>query len=162
MSGKPEQTEQSFWAKIAHGPAYACWEWQGGKNPCGYGQVRWRGKRYLAHRVAAWLCGLVDSPVGPKSAEEPTHVLHRCDNPACCNPAHLFSGTHKANMQDMLAKGRRRNPIGALNPRAKLSPAAVAEIKAKYLAGARQVDLAAEYGVVQQSISHVVREVTWA
>jgi hypothetical protein len=71
-----------------------CWEWRGNRNNRGYGKL---GKIY-AHRVAY---ELASGPI-PSGLE----VMHSCDNPPCCNPAHLSVGTHADNMQDMARKGR--------------------------------------------------------
>ena len=81
----------------------ACWEWAGSKNPCGYGHYRaprcGRAKTNIrSHRVAYEL------RVGP--IPRGLHVLHTCDNRACCNPAHLWLGTHADNMRDKGEKGR--------------------------------------------------------
>lgn len=80
-----------------------CWIWQLSRYPYGYGHLSWRGKGSsdYAHRVC-W--EIVHGPIptdGPRLC-----VCHRCDVPACCNPAHLFLGTHKDNIQDSIAKGR--------------------------------------------------------
>lgn len=82
-----------------------CWEWTGTKNNMGYGMIQMKvdgkhGKR-LAHRVSYQL------RVGPIPANK--CVLHKCDNPECTNPEHLFLGTKKENYDDMVAKGRRIN-----------------------------------------------------
>lgn len=75
----------------------ACWEWRGAKISTGYGAVGLGGgKIALAHRV------VMDAP-----AE--VYVLHRCDNPPCCNPSHLFLGTAADNVRDMWLKGRQQN-----------------------------------------------------
>jgi hypothetical protein len=83
--------------KIAIDLATGCWEWTGGLFASGYGAVGVDRKVLKAHRVA-W--ALYRGEVGA------WHVLHRCDNPKCCNPDHLYLGTHADNMADRAAKGR--------------------------------------------------------
>jgi hypothetical protein len=93
-----------FWRKIKK--VAGCWEWQGARHSFGYGQFRVgngtkRGRMIFAHRFAyegAW---------GP--IEDGLEVMHTCDNPRCVRPAHLRAGTHAENMQDMIAKGRRKS-----------------------------------------------------
>ena len=80
-----------------------CWEWSGWRLPSGYGTLRLRnrgqrGKTMLAHRLA------YETWVGP--IPEGADVLHRCDNPPCIRPEHLFHGTQATNAADMAAKGR--------------------------------------------------------
>lgn len=76
-----------------------CWNWTGSTQTFGYGQMTFRGKHMLVHRVAAiiWL------KFEPSSGLD---VLHRCDNRICFNPKHLFFGTDYDNIHDMMAKGR--------------------------------------------------------
>lgn len=83
------------------GGLFACWPWNGYRNLDGYGIVsRRRGGRCLAHRYA------FEQYVGP--IPENSVVLHSCDNPRCCNPAHLSIGTQAENVADMIKKGRAR------------------------------------------------------
>lgn len=91
-------TPARFWAKVDRGDD--CWEWTGIKDPNGYGRCGMFGET-LAHRVA-WKLTREAIPGG-------LFVLHRCDNPPCCNPDHLFLGTQADNIADMDHKGRRRN-----------------------------------------------------
>lgn len=75
-----------------------CWEWTGARLPTGYGHVRWQGKDALTHRLIWALCfGEIPGRLW---------VLHKCDNPPCCNPDHLFLGTPKNNTHDAISKGR--------------------------------------------------------
>lgn len=78
----------------------SCWEWQKSKNPCGYGQLKYRGILERAHRIS-WI-------VFKGSIPEGMSVLHTCDNPGCVNPNHLWLGTQGDNMKDMHNKGRHR------------------------------------------------------
>lgn len=89
-----------FWTRVDRGTANACWEWCGGIKGRGYGSLWIPGARQnvFAHRIAYAL--LKGAP--PDGAL----VLHTCDNKPCCNPKHLFLGTHEDNMADMRAKGR--------------------------------------------------------
>jgi hypothetical protein len=88
----------TFWARLdtSAGPD-ACWLWTGAKRGKGYGSLRWKDGHQRAHRVAYELA---------HGTCHDLHVLHRCDAPACCNPAHLFLGTNADNMADRNAKGR--------------------------------------------------------
>lgn len=89
-----------FWEKVDR--SGDCWTWTAYRNPAGYGEINLGGRlgAVLAHRVAYELTFDV--------APGDLHVLHRCDNPACVRPDHLFLGTHIDNMRDMTAKGRGR------------------------------------------------------
>lgn len=110
----PRQTPESFWARVNVCGPDECWEWQGCCNNTGYGTVGWHGTNYTAHRVAAWLEGLVDDPAAPAKKTDPGHVLHSCDNRPCCNPGHFFLGTYGDNQIDAYAKGRRAQPQGSI------------------------------------------------
>jgi hypothetical protein len=83
--------------------ASGCWEFQGNRNKGGYGRIgEGRENVFLAHRVAYHY---LVTPI-----DESVDVLHRCDNPPCCNPDHLFLGSQSDNAKDMWAKGRGVNP----------------------------------------------------
>ena len=122
-----------------------CWEWQGYRNPAGYGALRWRGSRVNAHRVA-W-----ELAYGPIPGN--MHVLHTCDNPACCNPSHLFLGTHADNMQDRNIKNR--------GGTAKLTPCDVVSIRKRRAEGETRKALSQEFGVARETIKSVCERETW-
>ena len=132
-----------------------CWEFQGCKLKDGYGLIgrkRLDGKRAIdrTHRV---MWEIVFGPI-----PEGLWVLHKCDNPPCCNPAHLFLGTQFDNMADMYAKGRGVNNVGEKNSNAKLTQEQVEVIRAD---DRLQRVIAAEYGVVKQTISWIQTGKTW-
>ena len=88
-------------------------------------------------------------------------VLHKCDNPACANPEHLFLGNNASNMADMKNKGRGRARPGEHSPNAKLTMVEAREIRHAYCEGCSQMELASKYGVSQRAISLIVRNETY-
>lgn len=91
---------ENFWNFVKIGKENECWEWQAGRNDRNYGRVHIGGRQEKAHRVAYRL-----------TYGEPglLKVCHSCDNPPCCNPSHLFLGTQKDNILDMVRKGRHKS-----------------------------------------------------
>jgi hypothetical protein len=134
-----------------------CWEWTGTKNPLGYGKFHLEGKSgCLAHRVSyQHYFGNVSAGSG---------VLHRCDNPSCVNPDHLFAGTQADNMRDCSRKGRVRTSdrSGENNQHAKLTRNRAAVIRQRYfMGGVTMKNLAEEFDVSEATISRVVNKRTW-
>lgn len=98
-----ENDKARFWGKVKKRTDSECWLWIAGTNIKGYGRFK-VGKRFeSAHRVS-WV--LANGQVPPGHGYHGTIIMHRCDNPRCCNPAHLMAGSAQDNVQDMLAKGR--------------------------------------------------------
>ena len=89
-----------FWDKVAIAGPDDCWEWQASFHTTGYGQIKYNRKKWKAHRIS-WILTNGEIP-------NTLCVLHKCDNPKCVNPNHLFLGTLKENTQDMLKKNRGR------------------------------------------------------
>jgi hypothetical protein len=155
--------EERFWEKIdKHGPTPAhcpelgpCWPWTAGTNALGYGRIGVENEPILAHRVA-WELAMGPIPDGME-------VCHHCDNPPCCNSAHLFLGAHIDNMRDRDTKGRVRNrATGERHPDAVLTWADVREIRRLYASGrVFQRVLAARYGVRQTTIGRIVVGKNW-
>lgn len=83
--------------KLAFRPG-GCWEYYGPCTDRDYGMIDYQGRKQFVHRVVYRLM--------KGKIPEGLLVLHTCDNPKCCNPDHLFIGTHKDNTQDMIKKGR--------------------------------------------------------
>ena len=96
-----ERTDR-FWSNVGPPNEDGCTEWQRYKSRKGYGYVGFRHDKVIlewrAHRYA-WVCAYGLIPDGK-------HILHRCDNPPCCNPEHLFVGDYQINRADCVAKGR--------------------------------------------------------
>jgi hypothetical protein len=113
-----KRDRKRFWSKVRRGGPNECWEWAGYKKAWhmshgvnqGYGSMNFNGMAKLAHRVSWEISNNRPVPDGLK-------VLHRCDNPGCCNPAHLFLGTMQDNAIDRTQKGRNNRPPGYLKNR---------------------------------------------
>jgi hypothetical protein len=152
-----EQLKQLLLSRIVKvdGPLDTqCWEWtEGYRNRDGYGNFRWKGEQWLAHRLS-YICF-----IGPI----PNNLLccHHCDNPPCINPSHLFLDDHQGNMDDMMQKGR--GPIGERNGYAKLCDDDVASIK--FLLGTGRYShtaIAENFSVTSSTIGYVTRGAIWA
>lgn len=127
-----------------------CWTWLGYKNNKGYGMLLGAGKSLvLAHR-ASYEVHVSDIPQG-------LQVLHACDNPACVNPRHLFLGTTKDNIADMVAKGR--NARGEMQPHAKLSAGDIALIRNSQQ---KQKEIASIYKISQGAVSMIQNGKRWS
>lgn len=142
-----------FWEKVDR--SGECWLWTASRDEWGYGRLKTEFGHH-AHRIAY---ALTNGPI-------PTGliVMHHCDTPACVRPDHLFLGTHADNAHDRDRKGRAAKPPkapGTLCHFSRLTDAEVIEIRRRYAAGARQVDLAAAFGVSDGAIYAVVHERSW-
>lgn len=131
--------------------ADVCWEWLGARSNKNYGMISVNGRKRYAHRIS-W--ELANGAIPPDMV-----VCHRCDNPPCVNPAHLWVGTMQDNSRDMAVKGRSRNRprYGRDNNKTKLSDDEVSEIRARWAAGERNKTLlAAEFGVDRSRIYQLI------
>lgn len=143
-----------FWAKVdkSAGPL-RCWPWTGAKFHFGHGAVKVNGRPWGTHRIA-WELTHGDIPTTLR-------VLHKCDNPPCCNPAHLYLGTLKDNTADMWARGRANPRFGDGHPRAKLTAALVYAARQQVRRGARVSDVSRQLGVSTSALWSAVRGRTW-
>lgn len=139
----------SFWGKVRK--TSTCWLWLGHIDENGRGRTGKSGGAGIAARVA-W--EKTNGPI-PKGK----CVCHRCDNPACVRPIHLFLGTKKQNSEDMTSKGRQSR--GAHRPLSKLTDKGVIQLRNRRLAGESLADLAAEFGITRANVSMIVRNKRW-
>jgi hypothetical protein len=184
VSCRPRQKlADVFWGRVDKGGPIVvgmktpCWIWMGARDGHhGYGHVWLQGRRAgWAHRVA-WTLVRGEPPDG-------LWVLHRCDNPACVRPSHLFLGDVRANAEDMIRKRRGiwqgsradewrakvraayRGPVtplrGEASPRAKLTDDAVRKIRAERARGVPLKVLAARYGVSIFAVSRAANRQLW-
>lgn len=164
-----QSMEERFWSKVVKLPGDWCWEWVAHRTRDGYGTFSRRGSSALAHRVAWEMAnGLI--PAG-------MCVCHRCDNPRCVRPSHLFLGTVADNNADRDAKGRQAHgekhrrlmqqvaapPClkGESNGQARLTDETVRRIREMRLEGMSQEAIALSVGVSQPSVSRALRGLTW-
>jgi len=149
--------EERFWKHVDKNGE--CWLWTANKH-LGYGRIK-RGPAdgvgcIAAHRLS------YEMAFGP--IPEGMFVCHKCDNPSCVRPDHLFLGSPQDNVDDMYRKGRNNTPgaRGASNQGAKLTPAQVEEIRARYLPRkVTQQALADEYGLNRVTILRIVKGQSW-
>lgn len=146
-----------YHAKVDRRGPGECWLWTGshrGRREYGqYGAFSFNGKLVGAHRFGYELL------IGP--IPDGMYVLHRCDTPLCQNPDHWFLGTPRDNSQDREQKGRHIPARGERDGNAKLTEAAVREIRRQYVEGISQYALAAAFAVTQATISQIVSQKTW-
>lgn len=141
-------------------PNSGCWLWTAAMGTNGYGYLRIDGRTQSAHRVTF---EAFKGSIGSNLC-----VCHSCDNRACVNPDHLFSGTHGDNVADKMRKGRHprtRTPgkKGASNAHAKLSEDDALKIIHAVLVRAQKcIDVAAEFGVSDGQVSEICSGKAWA
>jgi predicted DNA-binding protein (UPF0251 family) len=146
---------QSFWRKVAQTPNLGeCWIWNAHKNRQGYGYA-WNGKKVIyAHRMS-WTIAKGEIPNG-------LWVLHKCDNPQCVNPNHLFLGDGKDNAADCVSKGRKRVSIGEEHWKAKLSKGDVFKIQSLYKTTDKTMEqIAKRFKVSLQCVQRIIHGRAW-
>lgn len=138
-----------FWSLVGRRDSSECWPWLGDTDRNGYGIFFWHGRRHGAHELA------LSFQTGEARADG-LDTCHSCDNPFCCNPKHLRFDSRASNVADMVMRGR------AVKPGAKLTAADIVTLRERRAAGARQKDLAEQFGITDGQVSMIVRGLRWA
>lgn len=145
-----------FWSKVSIRSINECWEWQGAVFVTGgYGQIGWNYKTLRAHRVA-WI--LKRGKISDKIL-----VLHKCDNPKCVNPNHLFLGTYLDNNLDKIQKGRtnRRERTSEMKYKTKLTENDIKEIRNLIEQGISHRKIGGVFNVSHTTIGYIRRGERW-
>ncbi len=146
---------EKFWEKVSVRGPTECWPWTAGtKGNNEYGNFCVAGTPTSVASRMAWILSRGPIPEG-------LWVLHTCDNPPCCNPAHLFLGTPKRNTSDMHTKGRAKPPRGQRNGNHKLTELQVILMKQKMREGQSTRSVGLEFGVSHTTADWIKRGKLW-
>lgn len=151
MAATMANVETRFWSWVDQSHLDGCWPWMGSRSPKGYGQFMWPDRKpRRAPRVMWWLVfGAIPDGM---------FVLHRCDNPCCVNPTHLFLGTMKDNTRDMVLKGRARGARGEKHRNAHLTADDVREIRS---ATGPHREMAERFNISEPHVSNIRARKKW-
>lgn len=152
-----------FWSKVDKGGENDCWLWLK-REEDGYGSFRpgssvRKTKRFKAHRFA-WTITFGEISDG-------VLVCHKCDNPLCVNPAHLFLGSHLDNIRDCVNKGRRSPLVGKYkrtieSRKRKIGMDDAIQIRRLYAEGkGSQESIGRQFGITQNQVSSIVNRKAW-
>lgn len=145
---------EKFWPKVDKSGPNGCWIWTGALfSDTGRGEFGINGIVHLAHRVS-WELTYGPIPESDASKYGTLYVLHKCDNPPCVNPDHLFLGTGKENIHDMIHKGRSGN--------SNLKPDDVRDIRRRLAEGQGRAEIASYYNVNRLIVDNIAAGRTWA
>jgi hypothetical protein len=140
-------------AAIVVDPKSGCWIWQRARSKAGYGQLSVGGKVRYAH-VLSFECFVGERPSGAE-------VCHRCDNPPCINPDHLFAGSHHQNMLDATAKGRMGPRVPAKGERCGSAKLTESDVLAIRRAVGTTIAIGRQYGVDRTLVGKIRRKEIW-
>ena len=148
MAGKVTRTlQERFCEKVKKTPT--CWIWTANKNKKGYGRIWEGGRNHFAQRISWWIAF--------GDFNEDLRVLHKCDNPSCVRPSHLFLGTHADNGADKARKGR--SARGEKNGNSKLRVEDILSIRSSKDSAAK---LAQAFGMDVTQIYNIRNRKQWS
>jgi hypothetical protein len=148
-----QDVKQRFWSKVDITNLFDCWNWTNYKNHSGYGVLGINNKTILAHRLSyQFAFGQI---------KDNLQVLHKCNNPACVNPAHLYLGTNQDNVDYKVKNNRQSRLIGEKNPKTKLTEIQVHCIIELLDDNISQVEIAKQFSVTPTAISDIKRGKNW-
>jgi hypothetical protein len=150
------KTEDFFWQKVDRRSDDECWNWIGSTHyRWGYGSFRDGKRKFIAAHRYSWKLVHGDIPKG-------MCICHKCDNPKCVNPNHLFMGTVADNNLDKKLKGRQPPVIGEKNPKARLKEDDIREIRNLHNIGYSGASIGRMYGVVKEEIYGIIKGKRWS
>jgi hypothetical protein len=155
------KTFEDVWEFVKKGNPDDCWEWQGYKAR-GYGSMMVSRVAYYAHRLVYGLTYPNSITFkAPKDKSLKQFIMHKCDNPACCNPNHMELGSQEDNNKDAKNKGRARGLKNEKHNLSVLSNEQVAQIRLFHGHGWSQKEMSDMFGVSPSVMNRVVRYKTY-
>lgn len=153
-----DKTIERFWSKVDKRGPDDCWPWKGATGQSGYGQLRRTSSRKLVctHRMAI--------EIATDTNLDSLWALHKCDNPPCCNPKHLYAGTRSDNMRDVVERHRikPRDQRGEKGGRAKITNDDVRLIVKMIRDGLNNKEIAKVFGLTHSMISAIRLKKAWS
>lgn len=141
-----------FWQSIDERGEDECWPWLKSTNQDGYGRIKFRRRPFTSTRVSYFLYHGIEL-IGL--------ACHTCDNPACCNPLHLFDGTHQQNALDRERKGRGRPTCGTNSNLAKINDEIAYDIQLEIVAKTPDIVIAEKHAVSKETIANIRKGYQW-
>jgi hypothetical protein len=147
------EVQERFWKKVEVLGPDECWQWTASKARGGYGQFCFQKRPERAHRISY---EITNGPIPPGLC-----VCHKCDDPGCCNPNHLFLGTNAENMTDKVEKGRQARVQGSDQGSSKLTEVDIPLIVAAYESGLTLAEVGVMFGVRGETVRGILRGDEW-
>lgn len=143
-----------FWSKVGiTAQSDLCWDWMAANKGKGYGGF-YLNKKHMAASRAAYILYYKEDP-------KDKFVCHKCDNPSCCNPSHLFIGTAKENQEDMIKKGRKHSAFGERNANSILTTNDILDILELRNKKVRTRDIKKKYNISNTHVHRIFTGKRW-